>query len=158
MINKILISITIGFFMSGCVSSIQNQVNMQNKHLKNDQMPIRLYKVKSTKKADFYKSNWAGKKGDSIALNSQVLYNDVLNGVKNACGFEANDLVETRIVSHENPIFSEVWVFKDKLSKREDKTSALSIILTQVPNGGGVDIAMKGSCHSYGSKQYIFGK
>lgn len=158
MINKIIISIMFGFFMSGCISAIQNQVNMQNKTLKNDQMPIRLYKVKSTKKADFYESNWAGEKGRSITLNSQVVYNDVLKGIKQACGFEANDLVETRIVSHENPVFYEVWVFKDQLSKREDKTSALSVILTQVPNSGGVDIAIKGRCHSDRSKQYIFGK
>ena len=67
-------------------------------------------------------------------------------------------MIETRIVSHENPTYYEVWVFKDKLSKRKDKTSAVSIILTQVPNGGGVDIAFKGSCHSNGSTQYIFGK
>ena len=86
--NKTLVTIAVlGFLMSGCASGISNQVSMQNKLFKQDQMPIRLYKTKSTEKADFYQSNWAGEKGESIAINSKVLYSDILNGFKQTCGF-----------------------------------------------------------------------
>lgn len=158
MANKTLISLAIlGFMMNGCVNSLSNQINVQNKNLEKQHMPTRLYKTASTKDADFYKSNWAGEKGKSIALNSMLLYADVLKAFKQNCGFDQSDLVETRIVSHKPPVFYEVWVFKDTMSKRENKTSGLSVVLTQLPNGGGVDMNFYGKCHSE-PLQFVFTK
>jgi hypothetical protein len=157
--NKALISLAIlSFIMNGCVNSLSNQMNIQNKNLEKQYMPIRLYKTASSNDADFYKSDWAGKKGNSIALNSKLLYTDILKAFKQNCGFNENDLLETRIVSHKHPIYYEVWVFKDDLSKRKDKTSALSVVLTQVPNSGGVDMDFNGECHSSESLQFVFAK
>ncbi|PID48374.1 MAG: hypothetical protein CR967_00320 [Proteobacteria bacterium] len=150
MINKKTLSslAILGFMINGCVNSFSNQMNVQNENLEKQYMPIRLYKTTSTNNADIYESDWAGEKGKSIALNSKLLYSDVLKAFKQGCGFEESDLVETRIVSHKIPVFYEVWVFKDAMSKRKDKTSGLSVVLTQLPNGGGVDIYFYGKCHS----------
>ncbi len=159
MVNKTLISLAIlGFMMNGCVSSTSNQMTIQNKTLEKQKMPTRLYKTMSTKDADFYKSDWAGEKGKSIALNSPLVYSDVLKTFKRNCGFNQSDLVQTRIVSHKLPVFYEVWVFKDSMSKREDKTSGLSVVLTQLQNGRGVDMNFYGKCHSDEPLQFIMAK
>ena len=153
--KRTLISLAIvSFIMNGCVNSLSN-MDVQNKDLNKQYMPTRFYKT-STKGADFYKSDWAGERGNSIALNSEIIYSDILKSFKQNCGFSKDDLLETRIVSHLHPKYYEVWVFKDKLSKRDDKTSALSVVLTQVPNGGGVDMNFYGKCHSDEPLQFIF--
>ena len=36
-----------------------------------------------------------------------------MRGMRQSCGFTARQLLETRIVRHEEPIFYEVWVFSD---------------------------------------------
>ncbi len=159
MINKTVVGLTIlGFIMNGCVSSTTNQMTVQNQTFEKQKMPTRLYKTISTQDSDFYESNWAGEKGRSIALNSIRLYSDILQAFKQNCGFEQNDLVETRVVSHKPPVFYEVWIFQDQLSKRKDKTSGLSVVLTQFPNDGGVDINFYGKCHSDEPLRFIMGK
>ena len=148
MIKEILVTLGILLTLSGCANSFERQINMQNITLEQKQQPDRLYKTKSTDKADFYTMEWAGTKGESIALVSEQLYADILNVFKSHCGFSETDLLETRIVSYKLPTFYEVWVFKDALSERKDKTSAMSVIMTQLPNGGGVDMNFIGQCHS----------
>lgn len=159
MINKTLFSLIIlGFMLNGCVSSFDSQMEARNEMFEKQNTPIRLYKTSSTKSADFYKSDWAGKKGKSIVYASNVLRNDVFKAFKQNCGFNQIDLIETRIVSHDGLVFKEVWVFKDGLSKRKDRTSGLSVVLTQLPNAGGVDMNFFGTCHSAEPFQFIVTK
>ena len=148
MIKENLVALGILLTLSGCANSFENQINTQNIALEQKQQPDRLYKTKSTDKADFYTMEWAGTKGKSMAVGSELLYSDILKAFKVHCGFDETDLIETRIVSYKPPTSYEVWVFKDSLSQREDKTSAMSIIMTQLPNGGGVDMNFIGQCHS----------
>ncbi len=150
MINKKTLSTLIAliFMLSGCGNSLSSQMDIQNENLAKEYMPTRLHKVTSTSNADMYESHWAGKEGRSIALNSKLLYSDVLKAFKQGCGFKKSDLIQTRIVSHEIPVFYEVWLFKDAKSKREDKTSGLSVVMKQLPNNGGTDINIYGQCHS----------
>jgi len=157
MIKEILVTFGILLTLSGCANSIDRQINMQNITLEQKQQPDRLYKTKSTDKADFYTMEWAGAKGRSMAFGVELLYADILKGFKLHCGFDEADLVETRIVSYQFPVSYEVWIFKDPLSQREDKTSAMSVILKQLPNGGGVDMNFIGQCHSK-PLQLVFGK
>lgn len=157
MVKEILVTLGILVTLSGCAYTFERQMNAQNIHLEKTNQPHRLYKTKSTDKADYYTMEWAGTKGKSIALNSDLLYSDIFKTLKLNCGFDETDLLETRIVSYKLPIFYEVWVFNDSLSKREDKTSGMSIIMNQLLNGGGVDINIIGHCHSEPT-QFIFGK
>jgi len=157
MIKEILLTLGILLTLSGCANSFERQINMQNITLEQKQQPDRLYKTKSTDKADFYTMEWAGTKGESMAFGSGLLYSDILKAFKVHCGFDEADLYETRIVSYKPPTSYEVWVFKDLLSEREDKTSAMSIIMTQLPNAGGVDMHFIGQCHSK-PFQFVVGK
>ena len=52
-------------------------------------------------------------------------------GINKQCGFEAKDLKEVRVVSHDEArgLGFEVWVFNDPLSQRDDKITAISVIL-----------------------------
>lgn len=72
----------------------------------------------------------------------------MLRGFKAKCGFEAAQLSETRQVKYTPPVFYEVWVFQDPLSERDDKKSALSLVLKQLPDNGGVNLSVHGACHS----------
>ncbi|MDQ6955730.1 MAG: hypothetical protein Q9M21_00895, partial [Mariprofundaceae bacterium] len=84
----------------------------------------------------------------SISNNSAQLRSDIFRTIQKNCQLSEEDLKEIRIVSHNNPVFYEIWVFNDKLSKRKDKTSGLSVIMTQLANGGGVDMNFIGRCHA----------
>lgn len=90
---------------------------------------------------------WAGKKGESIIQSAdEILKNDIVNSFKK-CGFEASSLKEVRVVEHKHPFYYEVWVFNDTESKRTDKMTGISLILT-FPKEGGTDINLNGKCRA----------
>ncbi|WP_321778547.1 hypothetical protein [Sulfurimonas sp.] len=136
-------------FFSGCSTMVQDQATQQNKNLEMSMHPTRYNKVKSTEKADYYSNIWAGKKGKSIAFEKGN-YKYILNVFKKHCNFNEKDLLETRLVSHEDNVYYEVWVFKDVLSKRKPKESAISVIFTEPKNKykDGVILKFIGSCHT----------
>lgn len=134
---------------SGCSTMVDDQAIQQNKNLEKSMHPTRYNKVKSTLKADYYNNIWAGEKGKSIAFEKGN-YKYLLNVFKKHCNFNEEDLLETRLVSHEDNVYYEVWVFKDSLSKRKPKESGVSVIFTEQKNKykGGVVLKFIGSCHT----------
>ncbi|EDY86318.1 hypothetical protein GP5015_1792 [gamma proteobacterium HTCC5015] len=48
-------------------------------------------------------------------------------------------------------------MFNDPISESQNKQSAVSVLLYQYPNMGGVDISLSANCHHKPSK-LIFGK
>lgn len=89
---------------------------------------------------------WAGTMGQSVA--TPVVEEDIYKMININCHYSPSDLKQVNVVRHQYPMFYEVWVFNDKESRREDKTSALSVILKALPNNGGTDINTIGSCHA----------
>lgn len=155
--KKLIIGvISIWILFSGCVNSLEKTINSSNKSLNKNNQPYTYVKTKSTNKANFYNEVWIGSKGNSITNNSPVLKNDVFKGFSNNCGLEKNNLKEIRVVFHDHPYYKEVWIFNDSKSKRKDKTSAMTVLLKAIPNGG-VDMNLIGQCHQE-PKQIIFGK
>lgn len=154
---KISLTIGLSLIFVGCGSGLNPQINSLNNSLEKKHAPDRYYKTKSTKHADTYTNEWTGEKGKSVAFTSKVVTADVFKLIKKHCGLKKSDLIETRIVSYKDPTYYEVWVFKDSLSERKDKTSALTVILTQYSNTSGVDIAINGQCHSK-PLTFTFGK
>ncbi|WP_324172826.1 hypothetical protein [Sulfurimonas sp.] len=136
-------------FFSGCSTMVQDQAIQQNKNLEISMHPTRYNRIKSTPEADYYNNIWAGKKGRSIALKKGN-YKYILNIFKKHCNFNEKDLLETRLVSHEDNVYYEVWVFKDSLSQREPKESGISVIFTEQKNKykNGVVLNFIGSCHT----------
>jgi hypothetical protein len=94
-----------------------------------------------------FSRNWAGEPGRSITEDTPGLKRDVLRGFRSSCGFTAKQLIETRVVRHEDPDYYEVWVFADPASRRKDRTTGISVILKALPSGS-YRIRIKGSCHS----------
>jgi hypothetical protein len=118
--------------------------------------PIR-YVLKATGKGGYVATaEWAGSPKQSILQNSAQVRSDVLSGFKKECGFSEAQLEQTRAVKYQYPIFYEVWVFKDPQSKRDDGLSGVSVILKQLPNGGGVDFSLQGDCHSKKSPVFYY--
>ena len=155
--QKILLVFLSAFLLTGCVSSFENQMNSLNKDLKNSKSPTRFVKVASNDKYDKYSQEWAGTPGESVAFSSKILTDDIFNTIEKHCGLKREDLVETRVVSHKFPEFYEVWVFKDKLSKRNDGLSGLTVFMKQLPNNQGTDFLVTDTCHS-SQMTYTFGK
>jgi hypothetical protein len=147
---KILIFILISSTLISCGNYFENSIRKTNERLIASKDAY-LYKKTTTEQANIYRQEWRGKIGKSAAFTTfeKQLVEDIFISFKKGCGFNREDLVETRIISHKNPVFHEVWVFKDPLSKRKDKTSGLSVILTSTPKRGGTDIALIGQCHQF---------
>jgi len=150
--------IAVGMFSASNANALEGSIKVANSAAAESYKPGRLVLSESTDKTDIYTSQWAGKTGKTIALVSEQVLADVVAWVKRDCGFELSDLKETRIVAHEPPVFYEVWVFNDKKSKREDGTSALSVVLKQLPNAGGVDVNFYGQCHSEKAAKFYVAK
>ena len=119
-----------------------------NEKLERDYAPIRLVTKPLGKDSNITTAEWAGTAGVSITSRSPQVRADVFRVLKERCGFEQEQLLETRIVSHKAPLFYEVWVFSDPLSGQKDKQSGVSVVMKQLPNGGGVDFKLSGECHS----------
>ena len=118
-----------------------------NKKLNDSRSPVRV-EVKVLDGGGAVMSEiWAGKKGTSIIESAdEVLKNDIFNAYQK-CGFEASALKEIRVVRHKHPFYYEVWVFNDPQSRRTDKTTGISLVLT-FPKEGGTDINLNGNCRA----------
>ena len=148
--------------LAGCASSSQRIVDMANRDNLVNFPAHKLVKVKETSQAEVYQEMPNGEIAPSFAPLGSVLGNDVMLGINKQCGFEAKDLKEIRVVLHDEVrgLGFEVWIFNDPLSQREDKTTAISVILKATPNIGGTDINCKipKDCHDEKPMTFVFGK
>ena len=146
----------------GCASSSQMIVDMANRDNLVNFPAHKLVKVKETSQAEVYQEMPNGEIAPSFAPLGSVLGNDVMLGINKQCGFEPKDLKETRMVYFDDKTsFSyEVWVFNDPLSQRDDKITAISVILKATPNIGGTDINYKipKDCHDEKPIIFVFEK
>ena len=148
--------------LAGCASSSQRIVDMANRDNLVNFPAHKLVKVKETSQAEVYQEMPNGEIAPSFAPLGSVLGNDVVLYINKHCGFEAKDLKEIRVVLHDEVrgLGFEVWVFNDPLSQREDKTTAISVILKATPNIGGTDINYKipKDCHDEKPIIFVFEK
>ena len=147
----------------GCASSSsQRAIDIANKDLLNSFNPYILSKTNETKDAVTYQSMPAGDVWPSLAPIGSALVVDVFKEINKVCNFKYSDLKETRMVYFDDKTsFSyEVWVFNDPLSGRDDKITAISVILKATPNIGGTDINCKipKDCHDEKPVTFVFGK
>ena len=148
--------------LAGCASSSQRIVDMANRDNLVNFPAHKLVKVKETSQAEVYQEMPNGEIAPSFAPLGSVLGNDVMLDINKHCGFEAKDLKEIRVVLHDEVrgLGFEVWIFNDPLSQREDKTTAISVILKATPNIGGTDINYKipKDCHDEKPMIFVFEK
>lgn len=144
-VKVVSIGISVALLIFGCAtSSLKETLNGQ---LIQDKAPYRYVEVVNKKDHKRMVEKWAGEKGLSIAENSPFK-NKILKLIEDHCGHKEFDLTETRIVSHKNPVWEEVWVFNDEKSKREDKTSGLTVLITYSPQTNLSNIDMLSNCHA----------
>ena len=136
----------------GCASSNQRIIDQANKNNLENFYAYKLVKIKETSQAEVYQEMPNGEIAPSFAPLGSVLGNDVMLGINKQCGFEAHD--EARGLGFE------VWVFNDPLSQRDDKITAISVILKATPNIGGTDINYKipKDCHDEKPMIFVFEK
>ena len=136
--------------LSGCVSNSSTIAAFKsaNRDLALQFSPFRFVTKRSGDRGSITTTEWAGTPGQSITHQAPQVRSDVLESFKSNCGFEESQIIETRIVYHKPTRFYEVWVFDDPKSERKDKKSALSLVMIQLPNNGGVDFSVHGDCHS----------
>lgn len=132
--------------------------NAQNRGLAAEYSPFR-YKVTANEDGSgIATTDWAGTPGESITTMAPTVKSDINHVIKRQCDFDPEDLIATRLVSAIEPYFYEVWVYRDNQSQREDKTSGLSVIIEQLPNNGGVDFNLIGTCHARVGTSFTFSK
>lgn len=145
--------------LNGCSSAssmAESQARMFNKDLASKQLPFR-YVVKEGPRGGYVATpEWAGTPADSVTLVSPQLNADIHAAIEQHCGHTRQRLTETRLVEARVPVFYEVWLFLDPESKREDGLSGLSVIMTQLPNNGGVNFSIRGACHAAGGVSFTF--
>lgn len=156
MIKRIIFVVFMCVFQFSCANPLEKQLLKYNEDI-NNISPYRYELVEKTPKFTAYELKLAGVSNPSIAKDSEVLLQDILKGVQEKCGFIKDQLIETRKVLYKHPNYYEVWVFKDMLSERDDKTTGISVLLRSYPNDGGVDIEISGDCHAKPKKMF-FGK
>ena len=148
--------------LAGCASSSQMIVDMANRDNLVNFPAHKLVKVKETSQAEVYQEMPNGEIAPSFTPLGSVLGNDVMLDINKHCGFEAKDLKEIRVVLHDEVrgLGFEVWVFNDPLSQRDDKITAISVILKATPNIGGTDINYKipKDCHDEKPMIFVFEK
>ena len=146
----------------GCASSNQWIIDQANKNNLENFYAYKLVKIKETSQAEVYQEMPNGELAPSFAPLGSVLGNDVMLGINKQCGFEAKDLKEVRVVSHDDKTsFSyEVWVFNDPLSGRDDKITAITVLLKPTPDIGGTDMDFRipADCHAPKQTTFVFGK
>ena len=149
--------------LAGCASSSNERaISIANKDLLNSFNPYILAKTNETKDSVTYQSMPAGDVWPSLAPIGSALVVDVFKEINKVCNFKYSDLKETRMVYFDDKTsFSyEVWVFNDPLSGRDDKITAISVILKATPNIGDTDINCKipKDCHDEKPMTFVFGK
>lgn len=117
-----------------------------NKQLKKQLSPVRYQRQDN---GDVVLS-WAGKPEESVTKTADQVRQDVFQAIYKRCGFTPQQLVETRQVVATRTHFYEVWVFTDPTSTRSDGKSAVSVLMQQLPNGGGVR-GVVGQCYRGGA-------
>lgn len=146
----------------GCASSNQWIIDQANKNNLENFYAYKLVKIKETSQAEVYQEMPNGELAPSFAPLGSVLGNDVMLGINKQCGFEAKDLKEVRVVSHDEArgLGFEVWVFNDPLSKRDDKITAITVLLKPTPDIGGTDMDFRipADCHAPKQTTFVFGK
>ncbi len=137
-------------FLSGCAGnpSLELASQVMNSELEQEFAPYRLMTKPTGKTTSKTTVEWAGTSGTSRTTNAPLLISDIFKAIKSRCGLVEPQLIETRIFKHGIHTSYEVWVFNDPLSERDDHTSALSLVMTQLPKSGGVDFTLYGLCHS----------
>lgn len=130
--------------------------NAQNHGLAAEYSPFRYKVTVNDQGSGVATTEWAGIPGESITAIAPAVKSDIENVIKRQCDFDPEDLIATRLVSAVEPYFYEVWEYRDDLSKREDKTSGLSVIIEQLPNNGGVDFNLIGNCHAHPGTSFTF--
>ena len=146
----------------GCASSNQRIIDQANKNNLENFYAYKLVKIKETSKAEVYQEMPNGEISPSFAPLGSVLGNDVMLGINKQCGFEPKDLKEVRVVSHDEArgFGFEVWVFNDPLSQRDDKITAITVLLKPTPDIGGTDMDFRipADCHAPKQTTFVFGK
>ena len=146
----------------GCASSNQWIIDQANKNNLENFYAYKLVKIKETSQAEVYQEMPNGELAPSFAPLGSVLGNDVMLGINKQCGFEAKDLKEVRVVSHDEArgLGFEVWVFNDPLSQRDNKTTAITVLLKPTPEIGGTDMDFRipENCHAPKQTIFVFGK
>ena len=148
--------------LAGCASRSQRIVDIANRDNLVNFPAHKLVKVKETSQAEVYQEMPNGEIAPSFAPLGSVLGNDVMLDINKQCGFEAKDLKEIRVVLHDEVrgLGFEVWVFNDPLSQREDKTTAITVLLKPTPDIGGTDMDFRipADCHAPKQTTFVFGK
>ena len=147
----------------GCASSSsQRAIDIANKDLLNSFNPYILVKTDETKYVIIYQSMPAGDVRPSLAPIGSALVVDVFKEINKVCNFKYSDLKETRMVYFDDKTsFSyEVWVFNDPLSGRDDKITAITVLLKPTPDIGGTDMDFRipENCHAPKQTTFVFGK
>ena len=147
----------------GCASSSsQRAIDIANKDLLNSFNPYILVKTDETKYVIIYQSMPAGDVRPSLAPIGSALVVDVFKEINKVCNFKYSDLKETRMVYFDDKTsFSyEVWVFNDQLSHRDDKITAITVLLKPTPDIGGTDMDFRipADCHAPKQTIFVFGK
>ena len=143
----------------GCASSSsQRAIDIANKDLLNSFNPYILVKTDETKYVIIYQSMPAGDVRPSLAPIGSALVVDVFKEINKVCNFKYSDLKETRVVYFDDKTsFSyEVWVFNDPLSERDDKITAITVLLKPTPDIGGTDMDFRIPADCHAPKQTIF--
>ena len=149
--------------LAGCASSSsQRAIDIANKDLLNSFNPYILVKTDETKYVIIYQSMPAGDVQPSLAPIGSALVVDVFKEINKVCNFKYSDLKETRMVYFDDKTsFSyEVWVFNDPLSQRDDKITAITVLLKPTPEIGGTDMDFRipENCHAPKQTIFVFGK
>lgn len=141
----------------GCSTTGGNNIVAVNEELAAKNSAYRFVKTEEENTHTAYELQPAGIEQKTIAAGSELLMADILRSINSQCGFEKDDLVETRVVHYQPPSFYEVWIFNDDLSEHENKQSAISVLLYQKPDMGGIDIHLSNECHPKPLRM-VFGK
>ncbi|MBF0928300.1 MAG: hypothetical protein HXK56_05555 [Campylobacter concisus] len=157
-----ILSLACVLFVGCASSSSQRAIDIANKDLLNSFNPYILVKTDETKYVIIYQSMPAGDVRPSLAPIGSALVVDVFKEINKVCNFKYSDLKETRMVYFDDKTsFSyEVWVFNDPLSQRDDKITAITVLLKPTPDIGGTDMDFRipADCHDEKPMTFVFGK
>ena len=157
-----ILSLACVLFVGCASSSSQRAIDIANKDLLNSFNPYILVKTDETKYVIIYQSMPAGDVRPSLAPIGSALVVDVFKEINKVCNFKYSDLKETRMVYFDDKTsFSyEVWVFNDPLSQRDNKTTAITVLLKPTPDIGGTDMDFRipADCHAPKQTIFVFGK
>lgn len=159
--STIFLIFTTCLILSGCANPLFNTINNTNNTFEKKQLPYRYIQTEKKETYTTYQLELAGTPEQTSAISDNLLLSNIFNAIKLKCGFAKEDLFEVRKVVYNPPLYYEVWVFNDELSKRPDKKSGLSILLNapvldSQNNAHNVEISFAGNCHAE-PKQFTFG-